>query len=93
MNEYEKKFHEARKTIGEIDAEIASLFQKRMEAVKDVAEYKKVNGLPVEDAVREAVLIEKNSALVSDEEIRSYYVNFQKITMNLSKDFQHKILD
>ena len=93
MNEYEKRFHEARKTIGEIDAEIASLFQKRMEAVKAVAEYKKVNGIPVEDAVREAVLIEKNSALVSDEEIRSYYVNFQKITMNLSKDFQHKILD
>ena len=93
MNEYEKRFHEARKTIGEIDAEIASLFQKRMEAIKDVAEYKKVNGIPVEDAVREAVLIEKNSALVSDEEIRSYYVNFQKTTMNLSKDFQHKILD
>ena len=93
MTDYEKIFHEARKTIGEIDVEIATLFQKRMEAVKDVAEYKKVNGIPVEDAVREAALLEKNSALISDEEIRSYYINFQKKTMNLSKDFQHKILD
>ena len=78
MTDYEKKFQDARKTIGEIDIEIAKLFEKRMEAVKDVAEYKKVNGVPVEDTVREAALIEKNSALITDDEIRSYYINFQK---------------
>ena len=93
MTDYEKKFQQARATIGEIDEEIAKLFEKRMIAVKDVAEYKKVNGIPVEDTVREAALLEKNSALISDDEIRSYYINFQKKTMNLSKDFQHKILD
>ncbi len=93
MIDYEKRFQDARKLISEIDIEIATLFQKRMEAVKDVAEYKKVNGVPVEDTVREAALLEKNSALITDDEIRSYYINFQKTTMNLSKDFQHKILD
>ncbi len=93
MTDYENKFREARKNIGEIDVEIAKLFQKRMEAVKDVAEYKRANGIPVEDSVREAELLKKNSALIADEEIRSYYINFQKTTMNLSKDFQHKILD
>lgn len=93
MTDYEKKFQNARKVIGETDSEIAALFQKRMEAVKDVAEYKRVNGVPVEDYAREALLIEKNSQLITDEEIRSYYINFQKTTMNLSKDFQHKILD
>lgn len=93
MIDYEKKFQNARNTISEIDKEIAVLFQKRMEAAKDVAEYKKVNGIPVEDIVREAALLEKNSAFVTDDEIRSYYINFQKNMMNLSKDFQHKILD
>ena len=50
----------ARKIISQVDKEIATLFEKRMEAVKDVAEYKKVNGVPVEDTVREAALLEKN---------------------------------
>ena len=81
MIDYEKKFQDARKTIGEIDVEIAKLFEKRMVAVKDVAEYKKVNGIPVEDSVREAALLEKNSEMISDNEIRSYYINFQKKTM------------
>lgn len=93
MIECEKNFQEARKLVADIDVEIASLFEKRMVAVKAVAEYKKVNGIPVEDAVREAALLEKNSNLITDDEIRSYYINFQKYTMNLSKDFQHKILD
>ena len=93
MTDYEKSFQEARKLIGDIDVEIAGLFEKRMTAVKEVAEYKKVNGIPVEDGVREAALLEKNSNLINDDEIRSYYINFQKNTMNLSKDFQHKILD
>lgn len=93
MIDYEKKFQDARKAIGEIDVEIAKLFEQRMAAVKDVAEYKRVNGIPVEDSVREASLLEKNSSLITDDEIRSYYINFQKTTMNLSKDFQHKILD
>lgn len=93
MNDYELKFREARDTISSIDEEIAALFEKRMEAVRDVAEYKRVNGIPVEDTVREASLLQKNSALVKNEEIRSYYINFQKTTMNLSKDFQHKLID
>ena len=92
MIDYTEKFHEARKTIGEIDKEIATLFEKRMKAVEDVAEYKKVNGIPVEDAVREAQLIEANSSLVGNDEIRSYYINFLKNTMKLSKDYQHKII-
>lgn len=93
MSDYEKKFHDARESIGEIDKQIAELFEKRMNASKVVAEYKKVNGIPVEDKEREKLLLEKNSQYISDDEIRSYYVNFQKYMMKLSKDFQHKILD
>lgn len=93
MNEYDVKFHEAREAIAEIDKEIAVLFESRMKAAQVVAEYKKVNGLPIEDLVRESQLLEKNSALISDEEIRSYYINFQKNVMRLSKDYQRKLND
>ena len=93
MIDYKKDFQEARATISEVDKEIAELFEKRMEAAQKVALYKKVNGIPIEDSVRENYLIETNSQLVTNDEIRSYYVNFLKNTMKLSKDYQHKIID
>lgn len=93
MTDYNKKFQDARKTIADIDKEIAVLFEKRMKAVEDVATYKKVNGIPVEDIVRENQLIEANSTLVGDDAIRSYYINFLKNTMKLSKDYQHQLID
>ena len=93
MIDYEKQFKEARDTISEIDAQMAELFERRMNAAAVVAEYKKVNGIPVEDLVREARLIEQGSARITDDEIRSYYINFLKTTMKISKDYQHKILD
>lgn len=89
MTELEK----ARKAIGEIDSEMAGLFVKRMEAAKKVGEYKKEHGLQVFDPVREAELIEKNSALVEREEFKSYYVNFLTSTMEISKRYQHRIME
>ena len=47
------KLEEARKSINEIDAEIAKLFEKRMEASKLVAEYKKENNENVAWIVKE----------------------------------------
>ena len=48
------KLSEAREAIGQADKEIAALFEKRMQAVRTVAEYKRENGLPVFDSAREA---------------------------------------
>ncbi|MBR2044208.1 MAG: chorismate mutase, partial [Clostridia bacterium] len=39
----------ARQRINEIDRQMASLFEKRMDAVKRVASYKKEHGIPVDD--------------------------------------------
>lgn len=93
MDDYAKKFKDARNTISEIDKQIAVLFERRMKAAVDVANYKKANGIPIEDIVRENQLIETNEMLIEDDEIRSYYVNFLKYTMKLSKDYQHKLID
>ena len=93
MIDYEKNFLEARENISEIDKEIAKLFEKRMNASKVIAEYKKVNGIPVEDKERENHLLKNNSENIVDEEIRSYYYDFQKNVMTISKDYQNKLLE
>ena len=72
------KLEKARKTINEIDARMAELFVKRMRAAEDVYEYKKQYGLPILDQKRENQLIEKNSALIEDEMLKGYYIDYLK---------------
>ena len=89
MNNLER----ARQLINETDKEMAKLFEKRMDAVKLVAAYKKENGIPVDDFGREDEIIKKNCTLIENEDYRSYYINFLKETISLSKKMQHKLLD
>ena len=53
---------QARAEIDEVDAQLAALFERRMAAVLQVAEYKRVHGLPIFDAAREAAVLEKAAA-------------------------------
>ena len=49
---------------------LISLFERRMELVRSVAEYKRERGLPVYDAAREKEVIEQCSGWVRDPEYR-----------------------
>lgn len=89
MNELEM----ARNVINAVDTEMAKLFSQRMDAVKTVAEYKKKNGLPIEDPAREADMIAHNSELIDNIQYRQYYVDFLKSTVEVSKQYQHRLLD
>lgn len=89
MTELEK----ARQTINEVDKAMAELFIKRMQAAKAVAEYKREHGLQVFDPAREAEVIKRNSQMISDETLRSYYVEFLQNNMDVSKTYQHRILE
>lgn len=84
---------QARGIINEVDSEMAKLFVRRMEAAAMVAEYKKTHGLPVLDAIREEQVIRRGSARVEDDELRAYYVNFIRNNMELSRAYQHKLLE
>lgn len=86
------KLQEARLRINEIDKEMAALFERRMQAAKVIAEYKKERGLKVYDAKREQALIEKNAAYIEDHDIRSYYVRFLQDEMAVSKQYQEHII-
>ena len=83
----------ARQAINEADREIVRLFEQRMDAVRQVAEYKKEHGIPVEDTAREEHIVRKNAAFIENEDYRSYYVSFLRSAMELSKNYQHRLLD
>lgn len=89
MTELEK----ARKEINEVDACLAKLFVRRMDAVKQVAAYKKERGLQVFDPSREQEVIAKNAALIENEEYRSYFVRFLQANMEISRAMQHRLMD
>ena len=86
------QLEEARKIISEVDDEMASLFVRRMRAVEQVAAYKQAHGLPVLDAAREEQVLRRGADRVEDEALRAYYVNFIRKNMELSRDYQHKLL-
>lgn len=85
------KLEIARKIINEIDLEMAGLFQKRMKACEMVYEYKKEYGLPIFDKKREDEVIKNNSALIEDEVIRGYYIDYIKSLMDISKAYQFRL--
>ena len=84
---------DARKAINEIDNEMAVLFEKRMAAAREIAEYKREHGLPILDTAREEEVIRRNSELIEDDEMREYYVNFLKGNMAVSRSYQSRLLE
>lgn len=87
----EDSLREAREKIGEVDAKIALLFTERMKAVKEVANYKKDNGIPILDEKREEELLSINSDKI-DDEYKDYYVEFYRHTLEASKHYQRKVI-
>ena len=83
----------ARKTIDAIDEQFARLFEQRMKAVKELASFKAEHSLPVFDESRENELLIKNASLITDDEIKSYFIAFQRSLMELSKRFQYNYFE
>ena len=86
------KLEQARLEINDIDREMAELFARRMKATKSIAEYKKERGLPIYDASRESVVIQRNAENIKDYAIRSYFVKFLQEEMAISKQYQESII-
>ena len=85
------KLEEARKIINGVDSKMAELFVERMRAAEMVFEYKKEFGLPIFDSKREDAVVEKNSALIEDEVLKGYYIDYIKHLMSVSRAYQHRM--
>lgn len=80
-----------RKNIDEIDTKLVELFQKRMETAKDIAEYKKINSLPVLDAMREREKLASVSDMANDD-MKDYVRVLYSLMFELSRSYQGSIL-
>lgn len=89
MNELEM----LRIEIDKIDKEIISLYEKRMDVVKKVTEYKIKNNIPVLDSSRESKMLEKNLNLISKDEFKKYYVNVLSGFLKASKEMQNDLIN
>ena len=83
----------ARQKINEVDEKMRELFYERMKASKIVADYKKLHGMQVFDAEREAEVIARNTKAFCDEELKAYYIDFVTHNMEISKRYQHRLLE
>ena len=81
----------ARRNIDTIDREMAALFARRLEEVRQVAAYKQANNLPVFDAAREAQVLANRTEAVP-EDIRTPYRQFLQGVMDASKTYQYALL-
>ncbi|MGN1002539.1 MAG: bifunctional chorismate mutase/prephenate dehydratase [Oscillospiraceae bacterium] len=81
---------ELREQIDQIDKSMVELFTRRMEVCKDVAAYKKENGLAVSDPERERKKLAEIAALAG-EEMRRYTTPLYSLLFDLSKAYQNRV--
>ena len=86
------ELEEAREAIRQADEAMAALFVHRMEAARAIAAYKAAHGLPVEDKAQEARVLSGRSALIEDAALLPYYLEFLQHTMDVSKDWQRRLI-
>ena len=85
------KLDEARKIINEVDSKMAALFVERMRAAEMVFKHKKEFGLPILDQKREDAVVEKNAAMIEDDVLKSYYIDYIKHLMSVSRAYQYRM--
>lgn len=82
---------ELRDKIDKIDREITSLFEQRMDVVKEVIDYKIKHKLPILNSSREEQVIEKNTAYLKNAEYAPYLREFYTDLMTVSRKMQADI--
>lgn len=80
-----------REEIDKIDEQMTALFERRMAISKDVADYKRANGMPIFNPKREAEVIKKAADSLSDKTFAPYATEFYTCLMELSKKYQKSI--
>lgn len=83
------KLEEIRSEIDNIDHELVSLFQMRMNLVGEVANYKIANGIPVFNPAREQEILDK---LTPEGVLGPYTKDFLQSIFDISKKYQSIII-
>lgn len=83
-----KELNKLRNEIDEIDKKLVQLFEKRLEIVSRISEYKKMNFMAIEDKNREKELISNNLLYCRNRKYSSYIVDFLESIIEISKKMQ-----
>lgn len=75
-----------------IDQELTALFEKRLEAVLKVGEYKKTHQLPILDTSREEAVIRKNTERLSNPAFKKEVADFYRSLMDITKETQKRLM-
>ncbi len=88
----ELNLSDIREEINEIDREMVELFKRRMACAASVAKYKAEHNLPVLDSERERALLTKICNMAG-EELDTYALTLYNTMLDVSKAYQHKMLN
>ena len=80
-----------RERIDAIDSQIIALLNERTDVAAEIGAYKRVNGLPVLDAVRERRKIE-SAAELADDDLKPYAERLMELLMEASRARQDIIV-
>ena len=89
----ELDLNELRDEINEIDSSLAQLFEKRMEIVARVAQYKIKNNIPVLNSEREAQVIKKTLENLKNKSLSKEMEEFFVDIMGISRELQSKYIN
>ncbi len=87
------RLDELRAKIDHIDAQMITLFEKRMNLTQQVGEYKKENHLPVLDRAREEEVLAKKEAMLKNKYLKTEVKDFFSSIMAISRRQQRALLD
>ena len=79
---------EYRQEIDQLDQGLIELFEKRMEVVRKISEYKKEYNLPILNSTREEEVEKKSIAYLKNKEYSQFIKEFFKVIMECSKRYQ-----
>ncbi len=82
---YDEELGALRERIDKIDEQLTSLFELRMDAVKEVAAIKSEYGMPVHDAAREDAVVERAVSRLKKEEYGEDIKSFYRSLIDISK--------
>lgn len=83
----------AREQINEIDKKMVDLFEKRMQAVENVVQYKQEHKMPILDISREQYVMEHNATYLKNNKYKDSYMMFMQQVMTISKVYQKTIIN
>ncbi|MEF9853050.1 MAG: chorismate mutase [Hydrogenoanaerobacterium sp.] len=85
------KLSEIRTEIDKIDDETAKLFERRLELVAEIANIKAAQGVPILNITREDEIINRIT-INKDEDLSAYIKMLYKSIFNISREYQHKLM-